>query len=130
MDYTSNNLNTFRILFLVKGILNLLFSLLPLGYASLGVFLRDEFSNNASGPVFITPGIIFLIFGSLWFVLTIAMGVLNLLASKYLNEVRNYTFIFVMAVLNCLTGVLGILLGVFTLVELNKPHVKELFGKN
>jgi len=50
-----------------------------------------------------------------------------LLASKYIKEQRNYTFIFVVAIVNAITGILGILLAVFTLIELSKPHIKELF---
>jgi hypothetical protein len=76
------------------------------------------------------PAIIFFIIGGVGFVIASVMGVLTLLASKYINEVRNYNFIFVIAILNCLTGILGILLGVFTIIELNKPHIKTLFNKS
>jgi hypothetical protein len=76
------------------------------------------------------PAIIFFIIGGVGFVIASVMGVLTLLASKYINEVRNYNFIFVVAILNCLTGILGILLGIFTIIELNKPHVKAFFNKS
>lgn len=59
----------------------------------------------------------------------LVFGILTLMASKYLKEASHYNFILVMAVLNCLTGVLGILLGVFTIIELNKPEVRALFNK-
>ncbi len=62
--------------------------------------------------------------------LTISLGILNLLASKYIKETKNYNFIFAVAVVNCLTGILGILLGVFTLIELTKPEIKPLFNKS
>lgn len=75
------------------------------------------------------PGIIFIIFGSIGIIVTITLGVFTLIASKYLKEVRNYNFIFVMAAINALTGILGILLCVFTLIELNKPEIKALFEK-
>lgn len=75
-------------------------------------------------------GIIIFIVACIGFLLTISLGILNLLASKYIKDVKNYNFIFAIAVVNCLTGVLGILLGVFTLVELTKPEVKSLFNKN
>ncbi|MFY0604257.1 MAG: hypothetical protein JXQ93_09920 [Flavobacteriaceae bacterium] len=129
--HTQNNLGTFRILFLVKGILTLLASLLFLGYAFIGYFINDfsEFSENSENIPF-NPSIIFAIIGGIGFVITIAFGILTLYASKYLKELKNYNFIFVVAILNCLTGILGILLGVFTLIEINKPEVKELFQKN
>ncbi len=130
METLPNNLPTFRILFLVKGILTLLFSVFPLLYAALGGFLGniDELNYGPEAPPF-NIGLIFIVIGSVFFVLVIIMGILTILASHYLKEVKNYTFIFVVAILNCFTGILGILLGVFTIIELNKPHVKEKFGQ-
>lgn len=75
------------------------------------------------------PANIFVIIGFVGFIFTITLGVLTLLTSKFLSEVRNYNFIFVMAILNALTGVLGILLAVFTCIELQKSEVKVLFSK-
>lgn len=74
-------------------------------------------------------GWIFVIIGGIGLIFCVTLGILTLLASKYLKEVKNYNFIFAIAIVNCLTGVLGILLGVFTLVELTKPEVKKLFNK-
>ena len=71
-----------------------------------------------------------MIIGAIGFFFTIIFGVLTLIAAKNLKDVKGYNFIFVVAVLNCLTGILGILLGVFTLVELTKPHIKQLFEDN
>jgi hypothetical protein len=75
------------------------------------------------------PGIIFIVIGVIGLIFCVTLGVLTLLVSKYIKERKNYNFIFAMAIVNCLTGILGILLGVFSLIELNKPEVKKLFGK-
>ncbi|MDX1939928.1 MAG: hypothetical protein SFU99_05205 [Saprospiraceae bacterium] len=130
MENSNNNLNTFRILFLVQGILVLLCSLLFVFYAFMGVFFTDiiELNEETAEPMPFNPGSIFIVIGSIGFFITVALGIVTLFASKYLKEIRNYNFIFVVAILNCFTGVLGILLGVFTLVELNKPHIKALFN--
>lgn len=124
-----NNLNTFRILFIVKGILTLLFSLFFLFYAGFGFFFMGmaEFENEAE--ISFNPGIIFIIIGVIGVLLCLALAIVTLLAGKYIKEHRHYNFIFVVAILNCLTGVLGILLGVFTIIELNKPYAKELFER-
>ena len=131
METLPNNLPTFRILYLVKGILMLVFSVFPLLYAGMGVFIGniDEFNYGPDAPPF-NVGLIFIIIGVFFFIMVIIMGILSILASQYLKEVKNYNFIFVVAVLSCFTGILGILLGVFTIIELNKPHVKEMFGKS
>ena len=127
---SSNNLSLFRTLFLVKGILTLCFSLFFILYGGMGLFFASTIAANDSNvDLPFNFGYIFVIFGAIGLILCIAFGILTLLASKYLKEIKNYQFIFVVAIINCLTGILGILLGVFTLIELNKPEVKQLFNK-
>jgi H+/Cl- antiporter ClcA len=121
-----NNLNTFRILFLVQGVLSLFASLIVIVYALVMMFVFTEITKH-EGHLSFNPGLIFLVIGVIGFIFTATIGILNLLASKYLNEVRNSQFIFVVAIVSCLTG---ILLGIFTLIELGKPDVKKLFEEN
>lgn len=127
----NNNLDTFRILFLVKGILTLCFSLFFVIYGLFGFFigyLAMDGAPYSTTPSF-NPALIFLIVAGVGFLFTIAMGTLALVASNYLKHRKNYNFIYVVTILNALTGVLGILLAVFTLIELSKPEVKRLFEK-
>lgn len=128
MKTSTNNLYVIKILFLVKGILTLCFSLFFVFYGVLGVVLHnlDDFQYESSEFPF-HPGNFLLIIGLVGFIFALVIGILTLLVSKYIKERKNYTFIFAIAVVNALTGVLGILLAVFTLIELNKPEVKELF---
>lgn len=130
MSTPNNNLDTFKILFLIKGILTLCFSLIFVLYAGIGALIGNYADFNTSDAPPINPGDIFLIIGAIGFIISVAMGTLTLIAAKYLKEVRNYNFIMVMAIINGLTGVLGILLAVFTVIELTKPEVKSLFNRN
>jgi len=131
MNNQKNNLDTFKILFLIKGILTLCFSLFFLIYAGIGIFFTEIIENtNTAGSIPFNPGYIFLIIGMVGFLFSLTLGILSILTSKYIKEQRNYTFIFVLAIINGITGILGILLAVFTIIELSKPHIKELFGKN
>jgi len=126
-----NNLSTFKVLFIVKGILNLAISLFFLAYAGFGFFFMNIFEateNNAD--LAFNPAVLFVIIGVVGVVLAIAFGIITLLAAKYIGQTKNYNFILVAAILNCLSGVLGILLGVFTIIELSKPEVKSLFGRS
>lgn len=125
----TNNLNLFRIFFLIKGILNLLFTLFFAAYALIGMFILNVNIHNHDAELWFNPGAIFIVIGSVGAFFALVLGVLTLLAAKYLKDVSQYNFILVVAVLNCLTGILGILLGVFTIIELNKPEVKALFDK-
>jgi hypothetical protein len=49
---------------------------------------------------------------------------------RSLREQKRWKFIFVMAIVKCvLGGVLGIVLGVFTIIVLNRPSVQALFAQ-
>ena len=127
MSLEDHNLRIFKILYIIKGVLILIFSFLPLLYVFFGFYLfqgqniNDE-DSTIGGAILMTIGIILFLF-------FLAMGILTLLTAKYLGEKRNYDFVFVMAIINCLTGILGIVLGVFMIIELNKTNVKRLFRK-
>ena len=97
----------------------------------MGVFFSHlpEFDPNTSSMPF-NPFNLFLYIGIVGFIITLALGSLTIIASNYINQQRSYTFIFVIALVNAITGVLGILLAVFTLIEITKPEVKALFEKN
>ena len=125
---STNNLNLFKTLYLVKGILTLFFSLFFIIYAFMGVFFSKMIeANDTNNDMPFNVGFIFLIIGIVGIIICVIFGILTLMVSKYLKEVKHYNFIFVIAILNCLTGILGIILGIFTLIELNKPEVKQLF---
>lgn len=130
MNVSTNNLYSFKILYLIKGILTLCFSLFFTIYIGLGIFMlkSPEFQYESSDFPF-HPGNLIFVIGAIGFIIAVVIGVLTILASKYIKERRNYNFIFAIAIVNALTGVLGILLAVFTIIELNKPEVKELFEK-
>ena len=127
------NLNTFRILFLIKGILALLIVFLGIFYASLGSFVsgiaREEALQKGEQVPF-DPAYIFIIIGGIISLLGLATSISALMASQRLNQKRGRTFIIVAAAINCLTGVLGVILCVFTIIELQKPEVKEVFEAN
>lgn len=127
MDNEEHNLRIFKILYIIKGILTLAFSILPLLYIFLGIFIfqKDDLSQEDAQ----VGGTIIIFAGSMIFLFLLVLGILTLLTAKYIGEKRNYDFVFVMSVLNCLTGILGIILGIFTILELNKPGVKRLFNK-
>ena len=122
----TDNLSTLATLHLVKGILTILFSLLFLLYMFVGTAVTfGTIHHDQDTPFHI--GNIFIIVGAVGFVITVSIGILTLLAGKYIKERRNYNFIFAISIINCITGILGVLLGVFTILDLNKPHVKAQF---
>lgn len=127
--YEKNNLDTFRILFLIKGILALVFSLVPLIYVFIGQTVGKMAMADPNPPPF-DIATFFSAIGFFGFAWLVFVGVMALLASKYIREERKYTFIIVAAVVNGLSGILGLLLCIFTIIELNKNYAREIFGRN
>ncbi|MGB0166437.1 MAG: hypothetical protein ACPF8V_06240 [Luteibaculum sp.] len=117
-----HQLNTFRILFIIKGVFNLLISLLPLLYYFLGKFL---FPLDQGTPDFMRA--IFIYGGSIGFFICFGLAVCTFVASNFLQLQKGYYFIMVVAIVNAFTGVLGILLCIFTLIEITNPETKKLF---
>ena len=76
------------------------------------------------------PADIFFYIGIVGFVIAVTLGILTIIAANYIDKQKSYNFIFVIALVNAITGILGILLAVFTLIELTKPSIKSLFEKN
>jgi hypothetical protein len=58
----------------------------------------------------------------------VASVTMNLLAAGYLRSQRRRTFCFVTAGLNCFSLPLGTVLGVFTIIILNRPSVERLYA--
>ena len=131
LNQPTHNLDLLRTLYIVKACFNFFAALFFLFYALFGSFMFGLFNQLPDAdqqthfPVEFT-----------WFVLAIGiagvvvcliLGIVTLLAAKRIKNRTGYNFIFVIAIVNCFTGMLGIGLGVFTFVELNKPHVKSLF---
>ena len=127
------NLNTYKILFLIKGILDLLISLIGLIYIAIGSFASSAFEEAAyrSGEeIPFNPANLFVIFGVVMLIIALGTGIPALMASSRFQQRRGRTFIIVAAAINCITGILGILLCIFTVIELQKPEVRELFDAN
>jgi hypothetical protein len=71
-----------------------------------------------------------------WFLVSMAtflilagwtFAILVLMAGRFIAHRKRYTFCFVMAGVECLFMPFGTVLGVFTILVLNRPSVKELF---
>lgn len=121
-----NNLGTLRTLHIIKavlGILGALFILLIFGGSGIFMATQDLKNEDMSfNPSALMAGLG--VFAAMAFSIT---GILNFLAAKYIREERNHTFLMILSVINCFSGILGILLGVFTIIEIQKSDVKELF---
>jgi hypothetical protein len=72
-------------------------------------------------------GWIFIITGTVFVVLGWAFAVCIICAGRYLARQVHYMFCMVMSAIECIFMPFGTVLGVFTIVVLAKPSVKEMF---
>jgi hypothetical protein len=115
--------------YVVAG-LSALFSLFPLMHVLMGVgmltggFEGQPLPQNGRfiGWLFIAMGSAFVL-GGLTFSACLAF------AGRSLARREHYTFCLVMAAVACAVFPFGTILGVFTIIELQKQPVRELFGR-
>ena len=118
----------------VSAAVTAFFSLIGLVYAAMGFFIGTAVSHsarnvaesaqgaeNAAAPEFI--GALFGIIGLVIFVLALAFAGAKIYAALCLKRRKGRTFCLVVAALSCLEMPWGTLLGVFTIIVLERPTV-------
>jgi hypothetical protein len=86
-----------------------------------------EDSNAQAATQFI--GWMFIAIGATIIVIGWAIATCTFYAGRCLARKINYTFCLVVAGINCLFMPMGTILGIFTIVVLMRPGVKEMFGE-
>jgi hypothetical protein len=116
----------------IVGGLAALFSFIPIIYVAIGmlaVCLPDSFQGEGEAmPLFI--GWIFILIGAVLIVLGWAFAACVIIAGRSLVRRVHYLFCIVMAAIECIFMPFGTVLGVFTIVVLARPSVKEMFELN
>jgi len=107
------------------------FSLFTLFYIGLGAMMAfGGFPpSGRSGDDPRIPGLFFLGFGAAFLVLGVTFASLTFLAARSIRDRRRWIFCVVMAGLNCLQVPFGTAMGVCTILVLNRPEVKAMFGR-
>jgi hypothetical protein len=130
MNQDQEHLELLSIFHYIVGGIAALFSFFPIVYLILGtLFIVAPGRIQGSGsppPAFL--GWIFIILGGSIMLVGLAFAVCVILTGRYITKRRHYIFCLVIASLNCLFMPFGTILGVFTIVILMRPSVKELFG--
>jgi hypothetical protein len=126
VNQDEEHLRLLSILYYVKGGLTAFGTCFFGGYAViLGTALTAASQSHNGPPVFVGP-LVFVLVG--FVVLLIgALAALTIMAGRNLARRKHYTFCFIMAAILCLSVPLGTALGVFTMVVLLRPSVKQLF---
>lgn len=130
-DESLGHLRLLSIFHYVYGGIVAVFSLIWLIYVVLGIFMATSPGFvDAKGPGEAPPeavGWILSGFGLVLMVIGWSVAALLIVAGRNLSRLRHHTYCMVIAAIACIFMPLGTVLGVFTLVVLTKPDVKELF---
>jgi hypothetical protein len=130
MEQDQEHLKLLRIFQLIYGILHFPVALVPIIHVSLGfamIFAPDEMTSSSGEPPPAVIGVMFAAIGILVIVLIASIGVMNVIAASSMKRYSRHTFCLIVAGLNCINAPLGTALGVFTILVLQRPSVKELF---
>lgn len=124
-----NNLELISTFHYVWGGLKLFAALFVLIYVILGAGMLVGGTQTGEVELMMTGGI-FLVVGLFGTLIVVALGIMSILCGKYLREHRNRMFCLVMSGLACANAPLGTILGIFTILEIEKPEIKKEFEEN
>jgi hypothetical protein len=114
--------------YVVAGIMAL-FSLFPLLHLAIGIaIVAGGFGTNGNGeapPQFV--GWFFIVFASSMILCGFVMALCIALAGNRLANNRSYRFCLITACIQCIFMPFGTVLGIFTIIVLMRPSVKQLF---
>lgn len=105
------------------------FSMFPLLHLAFGIAMvsgaLDDMDNGNPPPAVF--GWMFVILPAAFIIFGLVMAICVAIAGRCLQQRRNYTFCLVIAGIECMFMPIGTVLGVFTIIVLLRPTVKELF---
>jgi hypothetical protein len=131
MDEDLQYLKLLSIFHYVVSGLAVLFSCFPIIYIAVGILaVNAPGTMDAEGDAMSAlVGWVFIIIGGGLILVGWAFAVCLICAGRYLARQIHHMFCMVMAAIECLFMPFGTVLGVFTIVVLAKPSVKEMFER-
>jgi len=113
----------------VMGGMLAIFSMFPIIHLSMGIAMVagafDQIEKGEAPPAFI--GWFIILFAAFFILCGLTLATCVAMAGQRLAHKRNYMYCLVMAGIECMFTPLGTILGVFTIIVLIRPTVKELF---
>ena len=126
MNQDEQHLKLLTIFHYVVGGLTALFTCIFFIHLFIGVAMLTGAIDDAPtfiGLMFVVMAIVFITFG--W-----TLAVCIIIAGSNLAKRKLYMFCLVIAAISCINTPLGTVLGIFTIIVLMRPSVKELFAAN
>lgn len=129
MSQDSEHLRLLSIFHYVLAGITACFSLLPVVHLVIGIAMLSGTVEQKEGPDPRWIGLLFVIFACLFILCGLTFSILVSLSGRYLARRQKYTFCLVMACVACAFMPFGTILGVFTIVVLNRESVKQSFAQ-
>jgi hypothetical protein len=131
MNDDVENLRLLSIFHAIVAGLTGLFALFPIFHLVFGILAVSGHldSKTQSSPFPALIGWFFIAFASIWIVSGLMLATCVLLSGLFIAKRKRYTFCFVVACVMCAFMPFGTILGVFTILVLQRPSVKALFGR-
>jgi hypothetical protein len=129
MDQDLEHLRLLSIFHYVVGGLAALFACFPCIHLGVGIAMVSgaiEFPQG-QGPSAALVGGFFIAIATVFILLGWSVAVTILLAGRSLARRTRYTYCLVIAAIECVFMPFGTVLGVFTIIVLNRPSVRSLF---
>jgi hypothetical protein len=113
----------------VVGGLAGLFACFPIIHFAVGIgILMSSFTQSTQGGPPALIGLFFTFVAGGIILLGWAFAICIILAGRFISQRKNHMFCMVMAGIECMFTPFGTVLGVFTIITLIRPSVKELFN--
>jgi len=125
MDENLQHLKLLSIFHYVVGGIAAFFACMPFLHLILGIALIVASKNAGAPPEFM--GWIFAFLGGACIILGWTFAAFVITAGRFLARRERYLFCLVMGCIECIFMPFGTVLGIFTIVVLSRPDVKELF---
>ena len=134
MEKQNNNLNILSIFHYVFAGITGLTACFPIFHLIMGLtMLFGDFYPQEVSPEMPFPfevfGLMFTLIPAAIILLGWAFAIAAAISGYFLSKRRNYTYCLIIAGISCIFMPIGTILGVFTLVELQKDDVKEEFNQ-
>lgn len=129
MNQDEEHLRLLSIFHYVVGVLAVLFACMPIFHMIIGIMFIVAPNSMRPAPEMPAAlfGWVFLVVGGMMMLMGFAYAACLIYAGRCLGNRRRYTFCLVMGAVCCLFFPFGTVLGVFTLIVLTRPSVKEQF---
>ena len=128
MNTDVEHLRLLSIFHYIVGGLAAMFALFPVFHLAIGIgMVAGRFPDPTEQRDMQLFGWLFVAMAAMWMLAAVTYAVCLVLAGRFLARQADYTFCFIMAALSCAFMPFGTVLGVFTIVVLVRPSVRQLF---